>query len=184
MRFALESADVGIWDMDYATGVVRLVRDSRSASTACGPDVRRHLRGVHRAESIPTIGTSVLETVAEAMKSGADFSMLHRTVWPDGTVRWLSGAGRVHLGEHGEPVRGVGISMDVTERRIAGRAVSAGAEDGSRRPAGRRRGARLQQPADGDPRLLRAAAGGSRSGRSAPGRHRGDPEGGHAAPRG
>jgi signal transduction histidine kinase len=32
-------------------------------------------------------------------------------------VRWLSGAGRVLLGANGEPVRGVGISMDVTERR-------------------------------------------------------------------
>ena len=32
-------------------------------------------------------------------------------------MRWLSGAGRIHLGEHGEPVRGVGISLDVTERR-------------------------------------------------------------------
>ena len=36
---------------------------------------------------------------------------------PDGTVRWLSGAGRVQLGEHGEPLRGVGTSLDVTERR-------------------------------------------------------------------
>ena len=32
-------------------------------------------------------------------------------------MRWLEGSGRVHLGEHGEPVRGVGISEDVTERR-------------------------------------------------------------------
>ena len=32
-------------------------------------------------------------------------------------MRWLSGAGRILLGEHGEPVRGVGISLDVTERR-------------------------------------------------------------------
>ena len=51
------------------------------------------------------------------MKSGADFSIQNRSIWPDGTVRWLSGAGRIHLGEHGEPVRGVGISLDVTERR-------------------------------------------------------------------
>jgi two-component system cell cycle sensor histidine kinase/response regulator CckA len=42
--------------------------------------------------------------------------MLHRTVWPDGSVRWLSGAGRIHLGAQGEPVRGLGISMDVTDR--------------------------------------------------------------------
>ena len=32
-------------------------------------------------------------------------------------MRWLSGAGRILLGEHGEPLRGVGISLDVTERR-------------------------------------------------------------------
>jgi signal transduction histidine kinase len=41
----------------------------------------------------------------------------HRSIWPDGTVRWLSGAGRVHLGEHSEPVRGLGISLDVTPWR-------------------------------------------------------------------
>jgi signal transduction histidine kinase len=33
-------------------------------------------------------------------------------------VRWLSGAGRILLGENGAPVRGVGISLDVTERHI------------------------------------------------------------------
>ena len=53
------------------------------------------------------------------MRSGADFSVRHRTIWPDGTVRWLRGAGRVHFSEHGEPVRVVGISQDVTERKRA-----------------------------------------------------------------
>src|SRR5439155_10211590 len=48
--------------------------------------------------------------------SGADFSIEHRVVRPDGTVRRLSGAGRIHRGPDGTPVRGVGISMDVTER--------------------------------------------------------------------
>ncbi|HEX9084392.1 MAG TPA: ATP-binding protein, partial [Gemmatimonadaceae bacterium] len=41
---------------------------------------------------------------------------LNRSLWPDGSVRWLSGAGRILLGENAEPVRGVGISQDVTER--------------------------------------------------------------------
>ena len=71
------------------------------------------VEGIH-----PDDRASVIETFEKAMKSGADFSIENRAVWPDGTVRWLSGAGRVHLGEHGEPVRGVGISQDVTERRM------------------------------------------------------------------
>ena len=51
------------------------------------------------------------------MTVGRDFSVQHRSIWPDGTVHWLSGAGRILIGEDGEPVRGVGISQDVTERR-------------------------------------------------------------------
>ena len=53
------------------------------------------------------------------MTSGGDFSTLHRTICPDGTVRWLSGAGRVLLGPDGKPVRGVGISQNVTGRKRA-----------------------------------------------------------------
>src|SRR6185436_9159312 len=34
------------------------------------------------------------------------------------TVRWLRGAGRTHLDAAGMPVRGIGISMDVTDRRV------------------------------------------------------------------
>ena len=61
----------------------------------------------------------MIETVGDAIEGGQRFLDLnHRSVWPDGTVRWLSGAGRIHLGADGEPVRGVGMSLDVTERRI------------------------------------------------------------------
>ena len=65
----------------------------------------------------PDDRATVLETFANAAKSGVDFCFDHRSMRPDGTVRWLSGAGRVQLGEHGEPLRGVGTSLDVTERR-------------------------------------------------------------------
>ncbi|MEO8679973.1 MAG: ATP-binding protein [Vicinamibacterales bacterium] len=66
----------------------------------------------------PDDRASVVETIGKATASGAGFSMVHRTVWPDGKVRWLSGAGRVLLDEGGTPVRGVGISQDITERRM------------------------------------------------------------------
>ena len=116
MRFALESADVGIWDMDYTTGVLRwsetLEAQYGLQPGTFGGTFEAFVERIH-----PDDRASVLETVGKAMKSGADFSIQNRSIWPDGTVRWLSGAGRILLGEHGEPVRGVGISLDVTERR-------------------------------------------------------------------
>jgi PAS domain S-box-containing protein len=115
MRFALESARVGIWDMDYTTGEHRWSETVESQygvpRGTFGGTFEAFVERIH-----PDDRESVLETVGTAMKSGADFSTEHRVIWPDGTVRWLSGAGRVLLGEHGEPVRAVGITQDVTER--------------------------------------------------------------------
>ena len=115
-RFALQSADVGIWDMDYTTGVLQwsetLEAQYGFQPGTFGGTFEAFVECIH-----PDDREAVLETLGKAMKAGADFSVQNRAIWPDGTVRWLSGAGRIHLGEHGEPVRGVGISLDVTERR-------------------------------------------------------------------
>jgi PAS domain S-box-containing protein len=117
MRFALQSAAVGIWDMDYPTGVLRW-SETMAAQYGMRPDtfggtLDDFVAGIH-----PDDRASVLEVVEHATKTGADFSVHHRSLWPDGTVRWLSGAGRIYLGADGEPVRGVGISLDITERRL------------------------------------------------------------------
>ena len=116
MRFALDAAGVGIWDMDYTTGVLRWSEILESQyglrRGTFGGTFEAFVEGVH-----PQDREALLRTMAEASRSGADFSVLHRALWADGTVRWLSGAGRIHLDEHGQAVRGLGISQDVTERR-------------------------------------------------------------------
>jgi PAS domain S-box-containing protein len=114
--FALQSANVGIWDMDYTTGELQwsetLELQYGLQPGTFGGTFEEFVQGIH-----PDDRESVLETVGKAMKAGSDFSMQHRSISPDGTVRWLRGAGRILLSERGEPVRGVGISMDITERR-------------------------------------------------------------------
>ena len=116
MRFALQSADVGIWDMDYTTGVLRwsatLEAQYGLQPGTFGGTFEAFVERIH-----PDDRASVVETLEQAKKRGDDFSIQNRSIWPDGTVRWLSGAGRMQLDEHGEPMRGVGISLDVTERR-------------------------------------------------------------------
>jgi two-component system, cell cycle sensor histidine kinase and response regulator CckA len=117
MRFALHNADAGIWDMDYTTGVLRwseiLELQYGLQPGTFGGTFEAFLDFVHADDR-----ASLIETIGAATKSGADFTTLHRATRPDGTVRWLSGSGRVLLGEDGEPRRAVGISLDVTERRM------------------------------------------------------------------
>ncbi len=115
-RFALEAAGVGIWDMDHATGVVRWSETLEAhyglEPGTFGGTFEAFVECVH-----PDDRGAMREVVEQAMKSGADFSIQNRTNRPDGRVRWLTNRGRFYLGEHGEPVRGVGISLDVTEHR-------------------------------------------------------------------
>ena len=117
MRFALASSNVGIWDMDYVTGVLQW-SDTMAAQYGLAPGMfegtfEGFVNRIH-----PDDRASTIETLGKAMASGTDFSVTNRAVWHDGTVRWLSGAGRVFLDSRGIPLRGVGISQDITERRI------------------------------------------------------------------
>jgi two-component system cell cycle sensor histidine kinase/response regulator CckA len=115
-RFALEAASVGIWDLDRATGTVAwsaiLEAQNGLAPGSFGGSMEAFMACIH-----PEDRTSVVETIDRATRSGGDFAVHYRSVWPDGTVRWLSGAGRVLLDADLRPVRAVAISMDVTERR-------------------------------------------------------------------
>src|SRR6185436_12998134 len=102
MRFALHSANVGIWDMDYATGVLRW-SETLEAQYGLQPGTFDGTFAGFVGRVHPDDRASVRETVRKAMKSGAEFSVQNRSLWPDGTIRWLSGAGRILLDERGEP---------------------------------------------------------------------------------
>ena len=117
MRFTLESSGVGIWDMDYSTGKLRW---SETLESQYGLSPGRFAGSLEAflAQVYPEDREALVETVQSAMQTGADFSLSHRVVWPDGTIRWLSGTGRIHLDGDGRPLRGVGISQDVTDQRI------------------------------------------------------------------
>jgi two-component system, cell cycle sensor histidine kinase and response regulator CckA len=116
MRFALENAGVGIWDVDYTTGVVQW-SEILEGQYGLQPGSFDGTFATFVERCHPEDREIVRQALANAITSGNDFSFQSRSVWPDGTVRWLSSAGRVHLGENGVPLRGVGISLDITERR-------------------------------------------------------------------
>jgi PAS domain S-box-containing protein len=116
MRFALDTANVGIWDMDCASGTVRWSQTLEAQygleAGGFGGTFEAFVALIH-----PDDRESVLATVGTAMKSGADFVFPSRALWRDGTVQWLTGSGRFFIGDDGTAVRGVGISHNITERR-------------------------------------------------------------------
>ncbi len=115
-QFVLQNSNVGVWDMDYGTGVLKWSGTMEAqyglAPGTFGGSFEAFIEGIH-----PEDRASVLAAVGKAMASGANFAFLHRTLRPDGTIRWLNAVGQTMLDERGEPLRAVGISIDVTECR-------------------------------------------------------------------
>jgi PAS domain S-box-containing protein len=54
-----------------------------------------------------------------------EWNVTFRAVWPDGTVSWMHDLGRADRGPDGQVTRISGISLDITERRLAEEALQA-----------------------------------------------------------
>ncbi|HKV07728.1 MAG TPA: PAS domain-containing protein, partial [Thermoanaerobaculia bacterium] len=64
------------------------------------------------------------EDAARSLKTG-ELASEWRTVWPDGTVRWIEARGQVFFDAEGRPERMLGINLDVTESKQAEEALLA-----------------------------------------------------------
>jgi PAS domain S-box-containing protein len=61
----------------------------------------------------------VLRLVDEALKTGQPMTGEWRVVWPDRSVHWIAGRWQVLMNEASEPLRMVGVNVDITDRRVA-----------------------------------------------------------------
>ena len=115
--FALESANIGVWDSDVLTGELRW-SEITEAQYGLAPGTFPGTFEAFAARIHADDRDAVLAEIALNMTHGGDFQVAHRIVRPDGEVRWINGAGRVILDAGGQPVRAIGVSMDVTERTL------------------------------------------------------------------
>jgi PAS domain S-box-containing protein len=60
---------------------------------------------------------AVRRTIERARADRAPFAFDHRVVLPNGSIRWVHGRGRVITDAEGRPLRMVGTSQDITERK-------------------------------------------------------------------
>jgi PAS domain S-box-containing protein len=116
LRFVAERAEVGYWDWDIG-------KDELNWTPLC-----KRLFGVPEEDEIsyakflyavhPEDRERTDRHVRACLESGGetDYDIDFRTVWPDGTIRWIHAKGSaVFL--HGRPLRMAGIALDITDRR-------------------------------------------------------------------
>jgi PAS domain S-box-containing protein len=117
LTLAERSAEIGVWDVDLATGMVRATPQFfriLGLEPADGLVPLEALRAVRHPED----RERVVQGFKDALASGADsYEMEYRIIRPDGQVRWIFGRGRVVRDAGGRAKRYSGVDIDITERK-------------------------------------------------------------------
>ena len=127
LRMALKAASMVTWEWDIPAGAIRY-----SANT---PDVARgeaiepycSIKGVIQ-EVHPDDRAALTQIIQRTVSAGVPYEGHYRVKMLDGAYRWISARGDVVERKNGKPVRAVGISQDITERKQAEEALRASEE--------------------------------------------------------
>jgi len=118
LREAQHAARMGSWEWDIETNSIWWSEELYSIygldSRAFAATYEAYLEAIH-----PDDRAHARDVVASALREKRPFTFEHRIVRPDGTVRFVLGQGDVLLNLHGQPIRMIGSSQDITEHKLA-----------------------------------------------------------------
>ncbi len=116
MEFALDAAEVGVWEWDIPEGSVawsalseRLHGFDTTAFRGTFDEVIDCMHAEDRQR--------VRDGIARVGASAPRFRVEYRVLRQDGTSPWIASVGQVSHDEHGRPVRARGVCYDITARR-------------------------------------------------------------------
>ena len=117
LRFALESAAIGEWEVDLVTGKARTSREH----DRCLAPKRLWKTGPSRSLSYvhPEERDEVRRQVRAAYEAQQDSHFECRVIWPDGSVHWLEAHSTTYLNADGKPSHVAGIVSDITARKTS-----------------------------------------------------------------
>lgn len=117
LRIALDAAQLGAWQLDLASGVLDCSPTCK-ANFGLPPDApisySKLLAAIHSDDR-----DAVSVSFEHALRERNDYRSEYRVLWPDGTLHWILATGRANYETSGEPFSMVGVTLDITERKIA-----------------------------------------------------------------
>lgn len=118
LELALEAGRLGIWSWElrsnqFETTETQAVIHGRSADRT-----RLHLDDT-LAHIHPDDRQIVRGAISGTLRDDAPERLVYRTVWPDSSVHWVETVGKVFRDETGRPERVLGVSIDITAKKVA-----------------------------------------------------------------
>ncbi|HJS66777.1 MAG TPA: response regulator [Nitrospiraceae bacterium] len=118
LRLALSAARTSIWDWDINANHVTWSENVQEIF-GLGHEPFTSTYEAYLTLAHPEDRANLVGSITNCLKTGAEYAIEHRIVWPNGTIHWLACRGDVLRDEHGKPFRMLGTVMDITARREA-----------------------------------------------------------------
>jgi PAS domain S-box-containing protein len=118
LREALNAAQMSLWELDLATGVLNWSPEHECLLGFAPGTFDRQLQTFDACVH-PDDRASVQQVVDQALQQQLPFQHEFRVVWPDGSVHWLEGRGRAIYDEVGQPLWLTGTTMAIDARKQA-----------------------------------------------------------------
>lgn len=118
LRLALEAGHMGVFDRNLRTDEVQWT-DNLEEILGLAPNTFARTFEAFRQLVHPDDRQTVAETVQRAIDERSKYEIEFRSIWPDGSIHWYVSKARIFTDSQGEPLRVVGVCLDVTERKRA-----------------------------------------------------------------
>jgi len=116
LRLATDAGNIGIWEWDVVNDKIswsdRVYQLHGLKEGDFAGQVADYSQLLH-----PDDRESAWQKIQAALVSGELFTNEFRSLWPDGSIHWLSTWARVHRDSEGRALRMVGSSIDITDRK-------------------------------------------------------------------
>lgn len=114
---AAEAAHLGVWEMDPGTNEIWM---SDSARTLFQFDSATRIDHAALQDRVHPEDRALRDSaVKHAIETRGGYEIEYRVLLPDGTQRWIGGRGRCLTGDNREGARLIGVSIDITPRKLA-----------------------------------------------------------------
>jgi PAS domain S-box-containing protein len=118
LKLALRAANAGVWEWNLHTNDAYWSEDNYRVLGLSPHSVEsRYENWLHCVH--PEDRLSADQAVAQSIDARTELNIEFRTIWPDGSIHWISDVGRVIFDDAGHPVGMYGIQMDITDRKLA-----------------------------------------------------------------
>lgn len=117
-RLTMDLTHIGSWNWNILEDTIEW-NDNHARLLGLVPNEVESSYQVWRDRVHPEDIERVEQAVAGALATHTDFEAEYRVIYPDGSVHWLVGRGRGIYNEAGQPVRMLGVILDISEQRNA-----------------------------------------------------------------